>query len=175
MMLVYDCETSGLPIHPNADIRLQPEIIELGGVYIDRKTGKPRGKVSMLIKPSKPVSAEITTITGISNDMLEGKPSFKKAWPMVVAAFAKATMTIAHNSPFDEFILNIEAKRIGERLKWPKRLCTISLYRDVFGYDPKLVDLYEHVIGSKLDQKHRAMSDVEALVEIVRKDQLWKL
>ena len=57
----------------------------------------------------------------------------------------------------------------------PRSLCTIGLYRDRYGYDMKLVDLYRDICGKEFDQKHRALGDVEALVEIVQKEKLWRL
>ena len=54
-----DFETTGL--NPYYD-----EIIEIGIM-----TGSTKNKMSVLIKPSHPVSDKITSITGISNKILE--------------------------------------------------------------------------------------------------------
>lgn len=81
---------------------------------------------------------------------------------------------LAHNEPFDRAIINYELKRINKEFAWPPTFCTISLYREQWGRDMKLTELYASIMGKELDQKHRALSDVEALVEIVQKERLWE-
>ena len=61
-IIFFDIETTGL--NPARD-----EIIEIGAVRM--KNGVPMAEFQCLIKPHNPVSAEITNLTGISNDMLE--------------------------------------------------------------------------------------------------------
>lgn len=175
-LLVFDTETTGLPLHPAADLSGQPHIIEFGGTFLSCETGETLEKVHFLIKPPVAISAEITKITGIAQDDVAGALPFAKVMPQIVAAFHGSAGCLAHNSPFDEFMIMCELRRLGiQTFEWPSRLCTISLYRADFGYDPKLTQLYERIIGAKLDQRHRASSDVDALVQIVQKERLWKL
>ncbi len=61
-IVFFDVETTGL--NPVRD-----EIIEIGAVCV--KNGVTTGTFEALIRPSAPVSAEITRITGITNDLLE--------------------------------------------------------------------------------------------------------
>jgi DNA polymerase-3 subunit epsilon len=93
--ICIDLETTGLD--PTQD-----EIIEIGmvpftytadGRIIDIK--KP---FSGLRQPSKPIPAEVTEITGITNEMVAGK----MIEPAEVAAFAApAALIVAHNAGFD--------------------------------------------------------------------------
>ena len=175
--LIWDTETTGLPLHPDAPLDLQPHVIEFGGKYLSCKTGKVIGEIDFLIDPGIIITDEITKITGITNDAVKGKPRFIKLMPQIAKAFHESAGCLAHNSPFDEFMLTCEFRRCGMMtFEWPPvRLCSISLYRNDFGYDPKLTQLYERVLGRKLDQKHRAGSDVDALVEIVQKEEIWRM
>jgi len=151
-LIIYDTETTGLVKHPYAPLTKQPRMIEFGAAALSLKDGKVVKKFKQLINPGEPVTAEITRITGIANDDL-----------------------LAHNEPFDRAIIDYELRRAKREFKWPQTFCTIGLYRALWGRDMKLTELYQSIVGKELDQKHRALSDVEALVEIVQKEKLWKV
>lgn len=178
--LVFDTETTGLTLPGLADLSKQPHIIEFAAVRIEK--GKVKKKYEWLIYPGKEVSAEITKITGITNEMLRGKPRFKDVLPDIVKAFKGITTLIAHNAPFDCACLGYELERAGVATRadftsqlawWPETvICTVQEYRHEFGHRPKLSDLYERKMGVPLKQEHRAMSDVRALAEIVIKEKL---
>lgn len=174
-VLVWDTETTGLPLHPAAALELQPHVIEFGCAILSGKTGKLIETRDWLINPGVPLPPIITKITGITPADLEGKPSFEKMWPAIAATFEECSLAIAHNEPFDHGMIEFELRRLGASFTWPRRLCTIGLFRSAFGYDMKLTDLYADVTGRTLDQKHRAAGDVSALVEIVQEGGLWKL
>jgi DNA polymerase III alpha subunit (gram-positive type) len=72
MILVYDTETTGLTLHPNAPMRKQPKMIEFGGVLLGR-SGEIVEEYNVLVHPGEDVSPEITKITGITNDMLDAQ------------------------------------------------------------------------------------------------------
>lgn len=174
MLIVYDTETTGLVKHPDAPIRKQPRIIEFGATALSLKTGKVVDKLSVLINPGEVLTDEIEKITGIKSEDLAGKPTFEQAWSKSIFPFIKkGTVMLAHNEPFDHALLDYELKRANKTFRWPQTFCTIGLYKEQWGRDMKLVELYAHVMGRDLDQKHRAGSDVDALVEIVRKEKLW--
>lgn len=178
--LVFDCETTGLTMPGLADIKKQPQIIEFAAARIEK--GKIKKKFEALIYPGCEVSAEITKITGITNAMLKGKPKFKDVLPDIVKMFKGVDLLIAHNAPFDCACLGYELERAGIATRadftsqiawWPESvMCTVQEYRHEFGHRPKLTELYERKIGKPLVQKHRAMGDVLALVEIVVKEGL---
>lgn len=174
MLIIYDTETTGLVKHPNAPLTKQPRLIEFGAIALSMKDGKVMKKFKQLVNPGEPLTDEITKITGISNEDLQGQPPFEKAWLKIFAFIKSAKMMLAHNEPFDRAIIDYELKRAVKTFIWPNSFCTISLYRERWGRDMKLTELYENIIGKELDQKHRALSDVEALVEIVQKERLWE-
>jgi DNA polymerase III epsilon subunit-like protein len=83
---------------------------------------------------------------------------------------------VAHNLPFDRAIMRGELARHGVTdFPWPEReVCTVGLYKEAWGRNPKLLELYEDVLGRPLAQTHRALDDVKALVEIIQSEELWR-
>lgn len=174
MIIVYDTETTGLTLHPNAEITKQPKMIEFGAVLMDRD-GTIVEEASIMVNPGEQITDEITKITGITNDDLKGAPSFAEVLPQIRRIFEQATTVMAHNLPFDKAILRGELARIDcFDFPWPEReLCTVGLYKDGWGRNPRLIELYESVMGKPLAQTHRALDDVKALVEIIQAEELW--
>lgn len=170
---IYDTETTGLTLHPDAPLDKQPRIIEFGALMLSMTSGEVIDSISLLINPGCKLPPEIPGITGIKDEDLIGQPSFEKAWPKIRAFLDRSDIMLAHNEPFDHQLVEMELKRAAIKgFKWPPTFCSVGLYRDQWGFDPKLTQLYERVMGKSLDQKHRALSDVQALAEVVQKDGL---
>lgn len=168
-VLVFDTETTGLTLHPDAPLSKQPKIIELGAALLDRH-GSIVDTYNQLIHPQESLSAEITRITGITDEQLVGAPMFAEALPGLRSFFARAHSVFAHNLPFDRAMLRNEALRCDawETFPWPRQeFCTVGLHRDAWGRNPKLTELYAETLGKPLPQTHRALDDVLALVEVV--------
>ena len=165
--LIFDTETTGLPKHPNAKDTVQPRIIEWGGVLADQD-GHILDQLDILINPGQKLEAIITKITGLTDEDLAGEPGFKTRAPDIRALFAQADVLVAHNLPFDHGLMGMELKRAGiVDWPWPRRMiCTVQEHAEEWGYRPKLLELYEHYMGKPLSQKHRALDDVLALVEV---------
>lgn len=174
---VFDTETTGLTLHPEADLRKQPKCIEFGGVILSGKTGKVIHEVNWLIWPCEDVTEEITKITGITNEQLAGQPTFGESWPRIAEFFTRAGAVMAHNLPFDKAMIQNDCKRNDIVLDcWPKiELCTVGVYKESWGRNPRLKELYPAVTGKTFEQKHRALDDVMHLVEIIQHDGLWEL
>jgi DNA polymerase-3 subunit alpha (Gram-positive type) len=102
-IVIFDFETTGL------DTR-RSRIIEIGAIkYLNRKE---IDRFSYLINPGIPISQEITSITGIDNDMIEGKPDFQKVLPEF-HDFLRGCVGLAHNAEFDVSMLFYESNRLG--------------------------------------------------------------
>lgn len=183
-LLVFDTETTGLNLHPDADLSLQPRAIEFAGALLDCDTGEVIERHTFLINPGAPLdsfdrSGEkgiITKLTGITDEMLVTEPSFAERLPALRRIFGSASAMLAHNLPFDRMIVWNELVRIGcVDFPWPVvELCTVGLYKELWGHNPNMGKLYAHVMGREFVSSHRAMSDVDALVEIVQKDEIWR-
>ncbi len=55
-----------------------------------------------------------------------------------------------------------------------KIICTVQEYKAMMGKWPKMIELYQKVMGKPLVQKHRALNDCEALHEILMKDKFFE-
>lgn len=174
--IIFDTETTGLTLHPDAPTVQQPRIIEFGAVLLSLEDGSVLDSINILIDPEEPITAEITKITGITDADVKGQPKFAEAFPQIAAFFERAQAMVAHNLPFDKSIVKIACDRAGATMVWPSRgTCTVGLYREAWGRNPKLTELYADVMGEPLEQTHRALDDVMAMVEVIQKEQLWKL
>lgn len=172
--LVFDFETTGLPFHPNARAHLQPRAIEFAGVLVD-SSGAEHGELNFLCHPGQAISAEITKITGITNEALEHQHPFATHIEAVRELMSGADILVAHNLPFDHWILWCELTRIGALQWWPwpkHNLCTAQLYEPLWGRRPRLVELFEAITGNTYQQTHRALDDVRALATIVQQEKL---
>ncbi|MCW2082411.1 UNVERIFIED_ORG: DNA polymerase-3 subunit epsilon [Bradyrhizobium japonicum] len=155
--ILLDTETTGLD-------HAKDEIIELGMIKFDysadgRIVGV-RDTFSAFNEPSAPISAEVTALTGITDEMVAGQ-RFDDA---AVTAFAESgVITIAHNSSFD--------RRFVERY-WP------VFEHKAWGCSMSEIDWRKHgFAGAQLGyllngagffhQAHRAVDDCHALLEVL--------
>ena len=104
---VFDLETTGFNAG-GAD-----SIIEIGAVLI--KEGKIIDRFDELINPGRVLPAKITQITGITDEMLEGKDSEENVVKKFLD-FAKDYPLIAHNARFDTSFIEMAFKKydLGE-------------------------------------------------------------
>lgn len=176
LLVVFDTETTGLPLHPDAPLEKQPKIIELGAALLD-ENGTVVDTFQQLLHPGEDITDEITKITGITNDQLKDQPKFVDVLPQLREFFGRGFAVFAHNLPFDKKLLQFDLKRAScEDFPWPEQeYCTIGLHRSIWGRNMKMTDLYEYALKKPLPQTHRALDDVLALVEIIQALELHKL
>lgn len=170
LTLVFDTETTGLPLHGKAPLARQPRCIEFGAVLLDA-AGEIVEEFNQLIDPGEQIEAVITKITGITNADLAGQPRIADVMPRIRALFAQASTAIAHNLAFDRSIVQFELDRLAmpaDEFPWCARmLCTVEATMGEWGRRPKLLELYAATMGRPLTQTHRALDDAKALAEIV--------
>ena len=176
---IFDTETTGIPKHPNAKDEIQPRVIEFGAVLAN-EDGEIIEEMSLLIKPVDdkgeqiPLEDKITEITGLTDEDLVDAPVFEDVAHDIARFVSKADALIAHNLPFDKTMMTLEIDRTKtKRFPWPEiEICTVQEHADEWGYRPKLIELYEHYTGEKLEQTHRAVDDVKALMIICQQSGL---
>ena len=89
--VVFDLETTGLKAY-------EEEIIEIGAVKV--KNHEIIDKFDMFIKPSKEIPEYITSITGITNDMVKDSPDCLTVLSKFLSFIGDAIL-VAHNAAFD--------------------------------------------------------------------------
>lgn len=142
---VLDLETTGLS--PNYD-----SIIEIGIIKV--KENKIVDKYNSLINPGFLINEYITSITGITNEMLKGKPKIidlKKE----VLNFIGNDVLVGHNISFDVSFLQ---KGFNEELK-NEYIDTLQFCRKLFKElsHHRLTDMSNYLKISR--NEHRSMSD----------------
>lgn len=158
--VVVDLETSHF--HPEKGAM----IIEIGAVRI--KGDKIIDEFSSLIDPERKITSKITEITGITNEMLIGQPTYREVLPSFYE-FCKNSVIVAHNSMFDwdRFLLHF-FKKVGIYPNNPV-VDTLRLSKKYFPKNPKGYSLSEicNLIGIKNENSHRAVSDARVTAEIL--------
>ena len=155
-MVVFDIETTGLS-------NRTCKIIEIGAVKI--KAGKIIDKFNIFVDPETSIPEEITRLTSITNDDVNGAPKEREALEQFFA-FAGDCLLIAHNANFDIGFIRVAA----ERQEMPfnnSYLDTVGLSRYVNPElkNHKLDTIVEHYnIGDF--HHHRASDDAEVLALI---------
>ena len=175
-IIVFDTETTGLPLHPDAPLAKQPKIIEFGAAVLEQ--GKIVEEASFLINPLEPLTPVIIKITGLTDDDLKNQEPFADHLPALIELFKSCGHVMAHNLPFDRAMIMNEVARVptAGKFPWPEReTCTVGLYKEQWGFNPNMRKLYEDVMGKPLEQTHRALDDARALVEIIQEEELWAL
>lgn len=171
-MILFDTETTELMKPDVADPATQPHMIEIAMLVLDDNY-KEEHRFTTLLKPGVPLNEEEhKAITKITNADLEDQPTFLEVYADICTFFLGESTIIAHNLQFDLMVLVTELRRIGKEYAFPypsMQICTVDRTKHLLGRRLKLTELYERTLKKKLAQTHRAMDDVEALAEIVRK------
>lgn len=147
--VVFDLETTGL--EPN-----MCEIIEIGALKY--KNSALVEEFSVLVKPKKEISAEITRITGISNEMVSDASSIEEVLPKFIT-FIEDLPLVAHNSSFDLSFIEENIKKQNLPMIKNTNIDTVELARKYIpqAYNYKLTTLKNYF---KLEYgSHRSVDD----------------
>ncbi len=103
--IVFDLETTGL--NPASE-----EITEIAAVRVVE--GEIRDSFQTYVNPHKPIPAEITELTGISDETVADAPDLDKAVPEFLAWAGEGQYPlVAHNAGFDMGFLRTACQRLG--------------------------------------------------------------
>lgn len=161
--LILDTETTALISNHSIKLDRQPEVIEFFGALTDLTTGIRIGEYEQLIKPRHAITNEITEITGITNEMVAKSPCFSNVADAIRMRIEAAPVVIAHNMSFDKEVIDIEFERFGQKIKWPRVICTVEATLHFKGFRLSLSKLYDHLFSDTFKDAHRARSDTTAL------------
>lgn len=162
--ILFDTETTGLIRNRSIPLEKQPEVVEFYASVWDLKKGKRLKEINFLFKPSRPMDQEVIRIHGITNEMVADAPAFAARAGVIKSFIEKeAPVIIAHNIKFDVDMMDLEYRRLGQMLKWPRKICTVEQTQHIKGFRMNLSALHEHLTGEKFEGAHRAKVDVEAL------------
>jgi DNA polymerase-3 subunit epsilon len=156
-----DLETTGLD--PRTD-----EIIEIG-ILIASFTNED-GFISIdsthnsLQQPNNPISEEITKITGITNEDVEGKSI---NWNLLKDQLADVNLIICHNSYFDRNVMELQTPEIFSSLIKSKAFACSSRGVDwkLLGYEGAKLEYLNLKMGY-FYEGHRALIDCFATLNL---------
>lgn len=160
--IVVDVETTG-----TGAIR-GDRVTEVAAVHV--KGGVVTPAFSSLVNPGRPIPWFITDLTGISDAMVRGAPTFSDIAGELAAHLA-GRVFVAHNAAFDWGFLNAEFSRVAsgafESLV-PARLCTVRLARRLLRHLPRRnLDAVCAHYGIGNDGRHRAAGDAHATARVL--------
>lgn len=158
--VVFDIETTGLSKETES-------ITEIGAVKV--VDGKIIDRFSTFVNPERPIPAEITKLTGITNEMVADAPVITEILPKFLE-FCQDAVLVAHNANFDTGFIRLNAERkCGIEVK-NTVLDTLELSRSLL---PELkkhkLDIVCEQLGVSLEGHHRAVNDAEATAEVFLK------
>ncbi len=121
-----------------------------------------------LVHPGARISAGITALTGIDDEMIADAPPFERVAKELRERLA-GRVFVAHNVRFDYGFIRREFARMGSEWRSPN-LCTVRLSRALYPEMPRhnLDAVMEHH-GITVEQRHRAMPDAQVLWQLWRK------
>lgn len=158
-LVFVDLETTGT--NPVVDC-----ITEIGIVEVDASGRATHW--SSLVNPEVPIPSFIQGLTGISNAMVAGAPTFAELAPALHDRLQGA-LFIAHNARFDYGFLRNAFSEAGLPYK-ADVLCTVKLSRALYPKERKhnldtLIERHE----LKADARHRALADADLLWQLWQK------
>jgi DNA polymerase-3 subunit epsilon len=158
-VVVLDTETTGLD-------QSRDRIIELAMLRVDvaLSTGLPCGEVLVydgLEDPGMPISPEIQAITGISNEMVQGK---RLDEARIASLLEGADLIIAHNAAFDRPFVEARLPQFAE-LAWACSFADIDWKAQ--GHGSAKLEYLAMDLGWFYDA-HRAEVDCHALLTVLQ-------
>ena len=151
---VIDTETTG------ASAMLGHKVIEVGIVRLE--AGREVARYEQLIDPRRSISAGVTALTGISQDMVEGQPRFSDQLPAMMQVIHGAAI-LGHNIRFDLSFLAAEFRRAGQDISQSLGdipvFDTVRIARRRFGRGGNSLPILSRRLGIDPVTSHRALAD----------------
>lgn len=157
--VVVDVETTGgSPEHGH-------RVTEIAAVRVSG--GEVRDSFSTLVNPERRIPGMITSLTGITDEMVREAPRFHEIADRL-RAFVGGRVFVAHNAAFDWRFLCAELERsLGRRLDG-RQLCTVRLSRKLLPQLPsRSLDALALYFGLEIESRHRALDDAVATAHVL--------
>lgn len=160
-LVVFDLETTGLDL-------VKDRIIQIS--YIKVYPDGCEERVNHIVNPECFIKPEITQLTGISNDDVKDKPTFKQLAKTLSDAFAGCDFAGFNSNHFDVPLLAEEFLRAGIDFDFSK--CRLIDAQTIFHKMERrnLAAAYKFYCGRKMEddfEAHRADQDTEATYRVL--------
>jgi DNA polymerase-3 subunit epsilon len=159
-IVMLDFETTGL------SPAMGDRITEVAALRI--ANGRVTERYVSLVNCGVRIPAFITSLTGISQQMVDRAPPASRVVPELLEFIGSDPLS-AHNASFDEKFLKAEAANLGLETRHASLVCSLKLSRRVF---PGLTSYKLGLLSSQLGIRfrsaaHRAESDAEVAAEVL--------
>jgi DNA polymerase-3 subunit epsilon len=160
-LVIFDLETTGLDL-------VKDRIIQLS--YIKVYPDGREERVNELINPEKIIPVEVQALTGITNEMVNDKPTFKQIAATLSNAFTGCDFAGFNSNHFDIPLLAEEFLRAGIDFDFSK--CNMIDAQTIFHKMERrnLAAAYKFYCGRKMEddfEAHRADQDTEATYRVL--------
>lgn len=160
-LVVFDLETTGLDIVKDRIIQ-----ISLIKIYPD---GTEK-RANLFVNPEKPIPPEVAELTGISNDDVKDKPTFKQLAPKLNETLSGCDLAGFNSNHFDVPMLAEEFLRAG--IDFDFSSCRLIDVQTIFHKMERrnLAAAYKFYCGRKMEddfEAHRADQDTEATYRVL--------
>lgn len=160
-LVIFDLETTGLDL-------VKDRIIQISYIKLHPNGKEERG--NELINPEKPIPEEVVALTGISNDDVKDKPTFKQIAQSLADMFVGSDFAGFNSNHFDIPLLAEEFLRAGIDFDFTK--CRLIDAQTIFHKMERrnLAAAYKFYCGRKMEEDfeaHRADQDTEATYRVL--------
>ena len=160
-LVIFDLETTGLDLVKDC-------VIQLSYIKVYPDGHEERG--DEIINPEKPIPDEVVQLTGISNDDVKGKPTFKQLATNLSQVFTGSDIAGFNSNHFDVPMLAEEFLRAGIDFDFSK--CRLIDVQTIFHKMERrnLAAAYKFYCGHKMEddfEAHRADQDTEATYRVL--------
>jgi DNA polymerase-3 subunit epsilon len=160
-LVIFDLETTGLDL-------VKDRIIQISYIKVHPNGKEERG--NELINPEKPIPEEVVALTGISNDDVKDKPTFKQIAQSLADIFVGSDFAGFNSNHFDIPLLAEEFLRAGIDFDFTK--CRLIDAQTIFHKMERrnLAAAYKFYCGRKMEEDfeaHRADQDTEATYRVL--------
>ncbi len=159
--VILDVETTGiLRVNPHTEI-VQLSVINTAG----------RPVLTMMLKPDRPMEAEVQAIHGITNEMVQDKPFFLQV-AKIIAKYLEGKHVVAYNADFDiSLLMHMYDKYEEPRPKIATASCAMDQYSNWVGeWSTKKDDVKWQKLPSLSGLAgHDALSDCLSTLKVIQK------
>ena len=157
MYAVVDIETTGGS--PTTE-----KITEIAIYVFDGK--KITDEFVTLVNPEKTIPYFITSLTGISNEMVTDAPKFYEIAKKIID-ITEDKILVAHNASFDYKFIKSEFRSLGYEYT-RENMCTLRLSRKLMpGHKSYSLGKLCDNLGIEIENRHRAAGDALATVKLL--------